>query len=123
MAGLLKIACRRAVKIAIDQNRVSATLTRLDGSTIAFCEAGIGSHVTEAEGIDGNQVRVVPSDLQDLIVWPDQLAEKPLAGELVEIKYDDRSIRTFEVTADPPDPCWRYTDRFATGIRIHMKER
>ena len=123
MISALKASARMALQMAIDQCRVQATLTRLDGSEVCIRDAGLGQMMIEAESVDGKQIRVAPSDARDLLTWPDQLRDQPpVAGELVEITFENRQRRTFEIAAALPDPCWRWTDRFETGMRIHMKE-
>ena len=119
MATLAEHTARLAIKNAIASSRVDDVLmTRLDGSTVCFQEAGLGDLEIETEGVNGQAVRIIQSNAITLLVWPDRLDDsEPVHGDILEINN-----QKYEVVAFSPLPCWMWTDAWRTAIKIHAKE-
>lgn len=45
---------------------------------------------------------------------------EPAEGDRIAVD-DGQTITTYEVNAPPPEPAWRYTDRFRTALRVHAR--
>lgn len=120
---MLRSVARSAVRIAIAAARVDLpTLTRGDGSIVEWESGGLGKLETDAELVDGRQHRQHIEDAATLIVFAKPLdGVLPEIGEIVDL-ICDRQQRRFVVTANPPEPTYRYMDQFRIGIRIHLKE-
>lgn len=77
---------------------------------------------TDAELTDGRQHRQHIEEAVTLIVFADPLeGVMPELGEVVELTCE-RNLRRFLVTANPPEPTYRWMDMYRIGIRINLKE-
>lgn len=126
MKSFLAHAAKIGIRQAIQASAVSVVYDP-DGLAISIDKAGFGDMVIEAEGVDSEPVRVNNDDSRDLIVWPADLVDgqgdqvEPEQGTEVQVTLPDDSVVSFSIAAQPPDPCWRWTDRYQTARRIHME--
>lgn len=116
-----------AAKLAIDQairsTRVSATVYR-GAETALLDAAGLGAFSATAVGEDGEPIRVSEVDARDLIVRPTDwlLSTAPESGDRFKVDLPNGSTAWFECSAFPPEPAVRWSDRFETAYRIHLKK-
>ena len=124
MNSILANAVKVAIRKAIQATKVSVVYDP-GGMNIAIDQAGFGEMQIGSEGVDGDLVRVTGDDKRDILVWPSDLVHnsnqvEPEQGAEVVVTLPDETEVTFEVAAEPPEPHWRWTDRFQTARRIHL---
>lgn len=118
---VLMIAARQAVLLAIRSAKVSVVYA-IEGDDDLEFTAGLGPFRSETEDLDGQAVAINLSEMVDLIAWPGDLTKEPEQGDTVAITMPDGQTLNFEVIPIPPEPCWRWTDRFRTARRVHLRE-
>jgi len=124
---MLAEAARCAVEVAIATATVSAVCIPVSESyQIEIAECGIGAMITQSEGTNGQKVRINHSDARSLIVWPEDLkvgkfCYRPQHGDKWKIKLPSGKVIEAECAPMPPEIHWRWTDRFQTAFRIHVK--
>lgn len=125
---MLAPAAKYAIELAIKLSAVRAVCKTLNnGELITIEQAGIGAMITETQGVDGQMIRVTHSDARSLIVWPEDLRlasgdqYEPHHGDEWTITLPKGQVVNGECAPFPPDRHWRWTDRYETARRIHLK--
>lgn len=124
---MLAEAAKCAIEVAMQTAGVTAVCTPVSETyQIEIQTAALGEMVVQSEGTDGQQVRMNVSDARSLIVWPDDLKigkfpYTPQQGDCWTITLPNGSIIKAECAPFPPEHHWRWTDRFNTARRIHLK--
>jgi len=129
--SFLSHTAKLAVEAAIAASMVSVVIRHAD-ELIEIAKAGFGELVVEAELLEGQAMRVPTTNAYDLICWPADLVKdsgesfRPDNGDLIRVTFTkpdgSQNEREFHASPFEPDPVWRYTDRFETAVRIHMKQ-
>ena len=133
LADIAKLAIEQSIAaspVTVDYQQI-ATGFNVDSFVAAF-----GAMRIDAKGLDGHAVRIPPSDARDIVCFPSDLAlnviqgdqsqrvqVEPKSGDLVTLTLPNETQLNFEVLPFEPDPAWRWTDRFETGRRIHLKRK
>ena len=127
---MLPEAAKLAIKVAMATSPVAAVCCPVDypKTKIEIERAAIGAVSTTVEGTNGQLVRINIADARSLIIWPADLmigqnSYQPVQGDLWQITLPSGETIDAECTPFPPEPCWRWTDRFQTAHRIHLKVR
>jgi hypothetical protein len=124
---MLAEAAKLAVEVAIATTGVRAVCCPVSEQyEIRIDRVGFGGMSTESEGVNGQAIRQDRSDARSLIVWPRDLVVgkfcyQPQHGDRWRIWLPSETVIEAECTAFPPEPHWRWTDRFQTAYRIHIK--
>ena len=117
-------AVANAVRVAIvaAKQAVAVDVTIKRGDDSVSTTAGLGQ--SRFELIQGDVIKDVRS-LDLLIAIEDyDLGDgpvEPAEGDTYEVD-DGVSVVELEACPYPPEPAWRYTDRFRTCFRIHTKQ-
>lgn len=126
---MLAEVARTAVEIAIATSPVAVQYTHVaTANVVEIARCGFGELQVSAEGLDGQMIRVTHIDGNDLIVWPDDLADSegtkltPADDDTVVVTLPSGTVINFIVAPLDNERCWRWTDRFRTARRIHMIE-
>lgn len=113
-----------AVRIALGaaKQAVAVDVTIKRGETSVVTTAGLGQ--SRFELIQGDVIKDVRS--LDLLIAIDDydLGSGPVIpadGDVYAID-DGVTVIVMEACPYPPEPAWRYTDRFRTCYRIHTKQ-
>jgi hypothetical protein len=120
ITNLVANAVRTAIGAAKRAVAVDVTIQRGDDSVTTT--AGLGQ--SRFELVQGDVIKDVRS--LDLLIAIDDYdlgdgAVTPAEGDRYEVD-DGVTVITLEACPYPPEPAWRYTDRFRTAYRIHTKQ-
>jgi hypothetical protein len=124
---MLPDAAKLAVEVAIATATVSAVCCPVSETyEIIIPKAGLGMMEIQTEGANGQMVVMTPSDARTLIVWPDDLKIGifryiPQHGDAWSITLPNGHKIKAECAPFPPERHWKWTDRFQTARRIHLK--
>lgn len=139
LADIAKLAIEQSIAaspVTVDYQQIAT------GFHVGSFVAAFGAMRIDAKGLDGHAVRIPPSDARDIVCFPADLAivelsfnqltgqlqantipVEPESGDLVTLTLPNETQLNFEVLPFEPDPAWRWTDRFETGRRIHLKRK
>jgi len=118
--NLLLRTAKVAVRMAIAATATPATIRR-GAESHSITAIGRGRSQSELE--TASEVVGSEEHREQFIVWPADYqfgatAVEPELGDTFEID-DGATVATYEVNPQPPDPAWRWTDRFRTAYRVN----
>lgn len=119
--NLIAKAVRRALSAATAAVSVPVTITRGDRSVSVT--AGLGMSKWELDSGSPIMTEIRSTDLlfaAEDYDFGDGPVE-PRDGDLYEI-VDGQMTLTLEANPYPPEPSWRYMDRFRSHLRVHTKQ-
>lgn len=125
--ALLADAAKLAIESAMAVSGVRVQCCPLDKKIeIDVGVAALGAVTQVSEGTNGQMVRLDISDARSLLVWPHDLVigdycHRPIQGDMWSIWLPNGKRIYAECAAFDPEPAWRWTDRFETAYRIHVK--
>lgn len=119
--NLVANAVRSALAAAKSAVAVAVTIRR--GTDSVEVTAGLGQSRWELD--QGNTVVMQVTSLDLLFAAADydfgDGAVEPAEGDQYEVD-DGVTTLTVEACPYPPEPAWRYTDRFRSHLRVHTKQ-